>query len=63
MVLTVTKPETKVIFMPVEDLDNLSKWQCVFEGNKEKWREKNLCTINLWFGLVFSNSLIYWPLS
>lgn len=62
MVLTVTRPETKIIFMPVEDLANLSKCQCMFEGNKKSGGKKNLCTINLWFGLVFK-SITYWPLS
>lgn len=48
--------------MPVEDLANLSKCQCMFEENKKSGGKKNLCTINLWFGLIFK-SITYWPLS
>lgn len=52
MVLTVTRPETKIIFMPVEDLANLSKCQCMFEGNKKSGGEKKICAPSI-FGLVW----------
>lgn len=52
MVLTVTRPETKIIFMPVEDLANLSKCQCMFEGNKKSGGEKKSVHHQslVWFG-------------
>lgn len=50
MVLTVLRQEKKIIFIPVDDLANLSKCQCMFEGNKKSEGKKNLCTISLWFG-------------